>query len=504
MIRIRTYDNAFRQIQAPGVQTGNALPAVRNVADTGNARTLSSLLRSGDALTQLAAREYVADETARVSQSLQLLNADLAAERERYMQENRGESAVDAGAHFEQYAAERVRKYRQDGRFQGRFAEEFEKQAAGAALHFAEQGRSYGKAQREAWSASVLEGAISDFRNQVSQNYDNAEWISYNLRNLEETVNAMRPEADNAALMNDVRADAAQSVVQGFMDDGDVEGARGAVEAYRNLLGDRARSLSLRVDGRAQALQAKREAENGKAAREILKGYRDAVRQAECFGDTSFLEEMSARLGALGKTDEAEALRVEAERYAGTREACVFAANQPLPEVAALLEKTERALEKAGTSGDAAEQEKQTKNLKAAASIYRERVKALKEDPAAAVEQSNLFQLPDDATSEDRVHERLAAQERNGVSSPVPLTRQEVEDVAALYRQSENPAAFAGQIADAYGEQSRAVIRQLVTSGKLPRDSNLVLNVPASSAELLMQRKAAWDGAAGDNPGTGA
>ncbi len=118
MIRVRTYDNEFRRMQAPGVQTGNALPAVRNAADSAEARTLFSLLEAGDKLTQMAAREYVADETARVSQSLQKLNADLSAERDRYMQENRGEAAADAERHFAAFAGERAQKHLEEGGFQ--------------------------------------------------------------------------------------------------------------------------------------------------------------------------------------------------------------------------------------------------------------------------------------------------------------------------------------------------------------------------------------------------
>ena len=487
MIRVRTYDNAPRAVHVPGVQSGNALPSVGHAEDAAETRVLSTLLDAGEALTGLAVKRYVADESARLSQSLQKLNADLSAERDRYMQENRGEAAVDAETHFASFAGERAQKYLEEGGFQGAFAEAFERQAAGSVLHFVEQGRKYGNEQHEAWKTSVFEGALSDFQNQVSQNYDNDEWLEYSFNNLEGMVNAMRPGLDNAAVLNDMRKSAASGVIDGYLSHDDIAGASRAVERFSSVLGDRARALSLRVEGHAQALQAKRAAADEKAAREILKGHREAVRQAEYFGDTSQLEDMSARLGVLGKKDEAEALRAEAERYAGTREVSVFASNRPLPEVADLLKTTEKALEEAGRNKNTAEHEKQTKKLKAVASIYHERVKALKEDPAAAVEQSNLFQLPDDATPEDRVNERLAAQERNGVPSPVPLTNEEVEHIAALYQQSESPAAFAGQIADGYGDQRQAVIRQLVTSGKLPPDTALVLNMPASSAELLMQ-----------------
>lgn len=259
MIRVRTYDTAPQTVRAPGIQQ-TALPTVRDVADTAGTRTLASLLDSGDKLIQVAAKEYVKDETARVSQSLQQMNADLAAERERYMQENKGENAIDAGQHFESFATQLAQKYMQDGKFQGRYAEAFEKQAMGNVLHFTEQGRSYGNQQREAWNKSVLDGALSDFQNQVAQNYNNKDWISYNLQNLEQTVEAMRPGLDNTALMNNVRKAAAQNIVEGYLANDDIAGARQALDENREFLGDKAAAAEISIRNRADALQAKAEA----------------------------------------------------------------------------------------------------------------------------------------------------------------------------------------------------------------------------------------------------
>ena len=261
MIRVRTYENGPRAVQVPGVQSGNALPSVRHAADSAGTRLFSSLLVAGNDLTDLAVKRYVADETARVSQSLQQLNADLSAERDRYMQENRGEAAVDAERHFAAFAGERAQKYLEEGGFQGAFAEEFERQAAGSVLHFTEQGRSYGNEQREAWKASVCEGAFSDFLNQVSQNYDNEEWLEYSFDNLEGMVNAMRPGLDNTAVLNDVRQRAALGVIDGYLNHDDIAGASRAVERFSSVLGGSAGSAKERIRHRADTLQARRQAE---------------------------------------------------------------------------------------------------------------------------------------------------------------------------------------------------------------------------------------------------
>lgn len=264
MIRIQTYNNAPRRIQAGGINPGNQ-PTLRTVSGRAEDRTLAAMLQSGLKLTDIAVKEYVSNETARVSQSLQQMNAELAAERERYMRENQGQNALNAGEHFENFARELAEKHLADGKFQGRFAQEFVQQAAGTALHFTEQGRSYAGQQRAAWQDSLLKGEISTFQNQAAQNYDNKDWIEFNLNNLTHRINEMRPGLDNRALLDDVRKDAAEGVIDGFLASGRVGDARGALAQYRDMLGDRANVVKVRIDARADALQTKAEAQMKKA-----------------------------------------------------------------------------------------------------------------------------------------------------------------------------------------------------------------------------------------------
>lgn len=264
MIRIQTYNSTPRRIQAGGINPGNQ-PTLRTVSGRAEDRTLAAMLQSGLKLTDIAVKEYVSNETARVSQSLQQMNAELAAERERYMRENQGQNALNAGEHFENFARELAEKHLADGKFQGRFAQEFVQQAAGTALHFTEQGRSYAGQQRAAWQDSLLKGEISTFQNQVAQNYDNKDWIEFNLNNLTHRINEMRPGLDNRALLDDVRKDAAEGVIDGFLASGRVGDARGALAQYRDMLGDRANVVKVRIDARADALQTKAEAQMKKA-----------------------------------------------------------------------------------------------------------------------------------------------------------------------------------------------------------------------------------------------
>lgn len=485
MIRVQTYNTAPQSVRAPGIQQ-TALPTVRNVADTAETRTLASLLDSGDKLMQVAAKEYVKDETTRVSQSLQQMNADLAAERERYMQENQGQSAIDAGAHFEQYATELAQKYMQDGKFQGRFAEAFEKQAMGNVLHFTEQGRSYGNQQREEWNKSVLDRVLSDFQNQVAQNYNNKDWISYNLQNLEQTVNAMRPGLDNSALMNNVRKAAAQNIVDGYLAHDDIAGARQALNENREFLGDGLNSAEVRIRNRADALQAKAEAQRNKAGRDILKGYGDAKYKAQFMGDSSDLSAMATRLRSLGLSDEADSLQAEADMWKEASADVISANNLPLSEAVAMSDDLSRQLR--ATEGMTVEQHKSlSTRAKAVSQVVDARVKAFKNDPAAAAEASPTFSLPDDATMEDKAAARVAYQVKNGIPADMakPLTKAEEDKVATGYATSSSHVLFVQQMKQELGEQFEPAMRQLVASKKVPASMNLVADMNPDAGELL-------------------
>lgn len=300
MIRIQTYNSTPRRIQAGGINPGNQ-PTLRTVSGRAEDRTLAAMLQSGLKLTDIAVKEYVSNETARVSQSLQQMNAELAAERERYMRENQGQNALNAGEHFENFARELAEKHLADGKFQGRFAREFVQQAAGTALHFTEQGRSYAGQQRAAWQDSLLKGEISTFQNQVAQNYDNKDWIEFNLNNLTHRINEMRPGLDNRALLDGVRKDAAEGVIDGFLASGRVGDARGALAQYRDMLGDRANAVKVRIDARADALQAKAEAQRKKAEQDaeearIERGYNDVMSGINGLPSTLSVEERKAKL----------------------------------------------------------------------------------------------------------------------------------------------------------------------------------------------------------------
>lgn len=270
-IRIQQYNTGPRRIGVGGIDPGYQQPRIGNIAATAENQLAGTVLDAGKALTNVAIKEYVSTETTRVSQSLLAMQKELSAERDRYMAENQGQNAIEAGQHFEKFARETAQKYFQEGGFSGRFAEMFNKQAAGTALHFTEQGQAYGRQQKAAWEESVLTGDIEDFQNLAAQNYNNSELIEFNRSALRERIENMRPGMDNRALLSRIDEGAAESIISGYLAHDDIKGARGALNEYRGLLGDKVNAVELQIRNRADALEAKARAEAERAQREAEK-----------------------------------------------------------------------------------------------------------------------------------------------------------------------------------------------------------------------------------------
>lgn len=264
-IRIQQYNTGPRRIGVGGIDPGYQQPRIGNIAATAENQLAGTVLEAGKALTNVAIKEYVSTETTRVSQSLLAMQKELSAERDRYMAENQGQNAIEAGQHFEKFARETAQKYFQEGGFSGRFAEMFNKQAAGTALHFTEQGQAYGRQQKAAWEESVLTGEIEDFQNLAAQNYNNPELIEFNRSALRERIENMRPGMDNRALLSRIDEGAAESIISGYLSHDDIKGARGALNEYRGLLGDKVNAVELQIRNRADALEAKARAEAERA-----------------------------------------------------------------------------------------------------------------------------------------------------------------------------------------------------------------------------------------------
>lgn len=302
MIRIQTYNSTPRRIQAGGINPGNQ-PTLRTVSGREEDRTLAAMLQSGLKLTDIIVKEYVQNETTRVEQSLADMNAELAAERERYMRENQGQNALNAGEHFEQFARNLRDKTLADGKFQGRFADIFMKQASGLGFNFTEQGRSYARQQRGAWYDSVKKSMVSEIMNLAAQDYDDPDKIAYQLENYKSYLDTIQHGMDNRGELNKVFQNVAETRVDGYLAHNRIADARDAFEESREMLGDRANAVKVRIDAHADALQAKAEAQRKKALdREIQTMSNALVRavqllpQEDVAGREHLLVEMAAQI----------------------------------------------------------------------------------------------------------------------------------------------------------------------------------------------------------------
>lgn len=264
-IRIQQYNTGPRRIGVGGIDPGYQQPRIGNIAATAENQLAGTVLEAGKALTNVAIKEYVSTETTRVSQSLLAMQKELSAERDRYMAENQGQNAIEAGQHFEKFARETAQKYFQEGGFSGRFAEMFNKQAAGTALHFTEQGQAYGRQQEALWKDSNYKSSVQEKLNAISQDYNNPEFIEFQLHSFDELVDGMFPGMDNRARKLEFRQNAAGSIIEGYLSHDDIRGARGAFGQYKELLGDKANAVEVQIRNRADALEVKARAEAERA-----------------------------------------------------------------------------------------------------------------------------------------------------------------------------------------------------------------------------------------------
>ena len=219
-IRIQQYSAPPRRIQAGSVDPGFSNPLIRDAGRNGTADVVDAMLKAGMQITEVGIREYVKDQTTAVSQSLLNLQSELNAERDRYMARNKGRNAIGAEDHFRSFADAAVQRHLDDGQFSGRFREMFMRQAAGTGLHFTEQGRAYGRQQKSAWEGSVFKGDLAEFEQQVAQNYDNPEWIEFNMQGLRQRMEAMNPGMDHRALYQELDSLVSRSRLTGLIADG--------------------------------------------------------------------------------------------------------------------------------------------------------------------------------------------------------------------------------------------------------------------------------------------
>lgn len=254
-IRIQQYSTPPRRIQAGGVDAGFAQPLIRDAGRSADADLINDMLRAGRQITEVGIREYVRDQSTAVAAALNDYRRQLSEERERYTTENKGQDAVNAGAHFDAFAREAAAPLAE--RFSGRFREMFQRDAAATGLHFAEQGQAYGRREKAAWEKSVFEGDMSQTLDAIANDPGNAEFVQQSLAELKQRMVAMTPGLDHRAMEADLNRKVAGVTIDALLAKDNVGGASGALSQYRELLGAAAPQYEARIRAKGRELESR-------------------------------------------------------------------------------------------------------------------------------------------------------------------------------------------------------------------------------------------------------
>lgn len=285
-IRIQQYATSPRRVQVGGIDPGFQQALIRHVGQDAAASTTQALLDAGKQLTEVGIKEYVSQETARVSQALQDYKAQLSAEQERYTTTNQGQNALDAGRHFDRFAREAAAPLAE--KFSGKFRTMFMQDAAAFGLRFTEQGQAYAGQQEKAWKKSQWDGDVAQTMDSIAQDPGNKDFIETALSNLKGRYAEMFPGMDYRAVDAEINHKAAGIIIDSFLAKEDVGRARGAFEQYKGILGAAAPQYEARIKSMGRELQARAEAQAEKAksrtaleaARSLMETYGGDTQQA--------------------------------------------------------------------------------------------------------------------------------------------------------------------------------------------------------------------------------
>nr|WP_296984461.1 hypothetical protein [uncultured Desulfovibrio sp.] len=285
-IRIQQYATSPRRVQVGGIDPGFQQALIRHVGQDAAASTTQALLDAGKQLTEVGIKEYVSQETARVSQALQDYKAQLSAEQERYTTTNQGQNALDAGRHFDRFAREAAAPLAE--KFSGKFRTMFMQDAAAFGLRFTEQGQAYAGQQEKAWKKSQWDGDVAQTMDSIAQDPGNKDFIETALGNLKGRYAEMFPGMDYRAVDAEINHKAAGIIIDSFLAKEDVGHARGAFEQYKGILGAAAPQYEARIKSMGRELQARAEAQAEKAksrtaleaARSLMETYGGDTQQA--------------------------------------------------------------------------------------------------------------------------------------------------------------------------------------------------------------------------------
>ncbi len=274
-IRIPKYESRNLATRVGNVDPGFVQPLINRAGQDAASSTTQSLLDSGKQLTDVAIKEYVSSETARVSEALQSYRNQLADEQARYSKENQGQNALGAGEHFDAFARDTAAPLAE--KFSGKFRNMFMQDAAAYGLRFKEHGQAYAQQQEHLWKRTKWEGDVAQTMDTIAQDPGNAAFVRTSLEYLKGRYTDMFPGMDPRAMDADLNHKVAGITIDSFLAKDQVGQARNAFNQYRDILGAAAPQFESRINTKGRELEARARADSemrfvGAFANDPLKG----------------------------------------------------------------------------------------------------------------------------------------------------------------------------------------------------------------------------------------
>lgn len=470
-IRIQQYATPPRKIQVSGVDPGFQQSLVRNVGQDAAASTAQAMFDAGKQLTEVGIKEYVSQETARVSQALQDYKTQLSAEQERYTKENQGQNALGAGEHFDSFARDTAAPLAEQ--FSGKFRTMFMQDAAATGLRFTEQGQAYASQQEKAWKKSAWDGDVAQTMDAIALDPGNKEFIETSLTSLKGRYADMYPGMDNRAIDAEINHKASGIIIDSFLAKEDVGRARGALAQYKDILGSAAPQYEHRINSMGRELQARARAERAERQFDVHARLQDAIAAWHQGQDSPTAPTQKEVVNAYGAEKGARIWQeVESAKAFGVD---IQAISTLTPEEQAKMLEERKPQPGDGYASSLANYTR----LEHAVKVDQE---LRQKDPIGYLlgkdkdVQSAFKSWQDSPTPENaqtyaaKVQAAGAARgmRQSEVESPPLLPDRAAKDIAWRIANSDKPAEMFAQQQAAWGQHWPSVERQLVTEGKMP------------------------------------
>ncbi|MBB5143957.1 hypothetical protein [Desulfovibrio intestinalis] len=476
-IRIQQYATPPRRVQVGGIDPGFQQALVRNVGQDAAASTAQAMLDAGKQLTEIGIKEYVSQETARVSQALQDYKTQLSTEQERFTKENQGQNALGAGEHFDSFARDTAAPLAE--KFSGKFRTMFMQDAAAFGLRFTEQGQSYASQQEKMWKKSAWDGDVAQAMDAIAQDPGNREFIETSLASLKGRYADLFPGMDNRAIDAEINHKASGIIIDSFLAKEDVGRAREAFTQYKDILGATAPQYEARINSLGRELQARARAERAERQFDVHARLQDSIaawRQGQDAPTAPTQKEVVSAYGAEKGTRIWQ--EVESARAFG---ADIQAMSTLTPE-----EQIKMLADRKPQPGDGyASSLADYTRLEHAVKVDQElRQKdpigyLLGKDRGVQTAFKSWQESPTPENAQTYAAKIQAAGAARGmrqseVESPPLLPDSAAKDLAWRVANSDKPAEILEQQQSAWGQHWPSVERQLVTEGKMPTGLRVV------------------------------